>query len=70
MSKPMNKRITTALVSLLLSLALFGTGWWLKGRVGWEGANWLILGSGVLALVFAVALLRRIAKSSRPAPMD
>jgi hypothetical protein len=66
----MNKRILYAWLLLLGSLALSGLGWWLKTRELWNGANILVLTGALLALLFAVVLVRRIGNSSRPTPMD
>jgi hypothetical protein len=66
----MNKRITSALLLLLGALGLHALAWWLKLRDLGAGATGLILASGLLVIIFGVALLRRIANSSGRAPMN
>ena len=66
----MSTHLPLALGKLLGSLVLLGLGWWLRHRIWPAGAVALVATGGVLAVVFAVGLLRRIADGTRQRPMD
>lgn len=65
-----NKRIALALLGVLLSAALLGLGGWLRQRQFESGGLGLLAIGGVLGLLFAALLLRRIAQAGRRLPMD
>ena len=55
---------------LVVTGAVHGLAWWVKARGFWPGADWLVLGSGLLLLGPVARLAIRLVASPRPLPMD